>query len=119
MDIVGETFWNYYQRNKFNGYNDFEECDFCTDKATTDGCFNCNIFRIKSAVDELNRSIMTKTSYEMVLYMLNEKYRQYIEKYSKVDVLPKDCVKWVVQLPDDCLGTVIQKQWFKGDLTGG
>ena len=44
----------------YNGYNDFEECDFCVDKATTNGCLTCDIGKIKSAIRGFNEYINTR-----------------------------------------------------------
>ena len=55
----------------YNGYTEFEECDFCTKKTTTSGCYTCNIFKIKGAIALLNVSILTRIKSEPVLFIFN------------------------------------------------
>lgn len=96
----------------YNGYTEFEECAFCTSKTTTSGCFTCNIFKIKGAIAQLNVSILTRMKSEPVLFIFNEKYKQYIKKYALIELLPLDCIKWTYNLENDYVGCVVNKNWF-------
>ena len=103
----------------YNGYVDFEDCDFCTKKATTSGCYTCNIFKIKGAIAQLNVSILTRMKSEPISYILNEKYRQYIEKHVLIELLSKESIIWTSNLEEDYVGCVVNKNWLNGGITNG
>lgn len=85
----------------YNGYNDFEECDFCVDKATTNGCLTCEIGKIKSAIRGFNEYINTRIDYKKDLICINEKYKQYIKKYSDLNLVPKKMIRYLTDVMDD------------------
>lgn len=97
---------------RYNGYTEFEECNCCTKNVTTSGCYTCNIFKIKGAIAQLNVSILTRIKSEPVLFIFNEKYKQYIKKYALIELLPPECIKWTLNLEDDYVGCVVNKNWF-------
>lgn len=112
MESFEKALQKQLQDKSYNGYAEFEECDFCTKKATTSGCYTCNIFKIKGAIAQLNVSILTRIKSEPVLFIFNEKYKQYIKKYALIELLPSECIKWTLNLEDDYVGCVVNKNWF-------
>lgn len=101
---------------RYNGYTEFEECTCCTKKVTISGCFNCNLYRIKSSIAQLNISILTRIKSEPVLFVFNEKYKPYIEKYALIELLPKEGIMWSTNLESDYVGCMINKNWLNGGI---
>lgn len=94
----------------FGRYNDFEECDFCTDKYTTKCWINCKIYNIKYAIQKLNDYISTRIDLEDDIVMINEKYYQYIKKYSKLNLVPNTIINKSNMLDDDIISIIISKK---------
>lgn len=95
----------------YNGYKDFEECEFCEDKTTSKGCFNCKYFKIKNAIKGLNEYINTRIDFETDLLFINENYKQYIKKYSNINLVPNKMVEYTSYICDDStIAMVIDKR---------
>ena len=99
-------------KNKYNGYADFDECDFCINKVTTQGCLSCKIYSIKGAIAQINLSILSHQKDDIVLFIFNEMHRSYIEKYALIGLIPVNCIKWTNNLENDYVGVVVDKKWF-------
>ena len=109
--IIDETIATY--STKFNGYADFDECISCSDKYTSKCSILCDIFRIKQTIYQLNSSILTRDKYAGILYILNKKFRKYINKYSYIGMLSKDDIMWTEVLDEDIVCCVVnKKEWF-------
>ena len=100
----------------YNGYNDFEECDFCVDKATTNECLTCRIGKIKSAIRGFNEYINTRIDYKKDLICINEKYKQYNKKYSNLNLVPKKMVRYLANTMDDDVVAMILNKKVLSDL---
>lgn len=58
----------------------YNECIDCYDKTTTTGCFKCDIFKIKSAIQELYDFIEShKSNLSQYIFFINDKYYKQIE----------------------------------------
>lgn len=99
-------------KNKYNGYADFEECDFCVNKTTTKSCLSCKIYSIKGAIAQINLSILSHQKDDIVLFIFNEMHRPYIEKYALIELIPVNCIRWTHNLENDYVGVVVDKKWF-------
>ena len=55
---------------------DLEQCKYCIRKTTTSGCINCNIFRMKRAIDEFDEFLEAHKSNlsQFILYINNDYY---------------------------------------------
>lgn len=95
----------------FGRYNDFEECDFCVDKYTTKCWFNlCKTYNIKHSIRKLNDYITTRIDLEDDIIMINEKYQQYLKKYSKINLVPNTILVKTDMLDDDILTVIISRK---------
>jgi len=94
----------------FGKYNDFEECDFCVDKYTTRCWIGCKIYNIKQSIQKLNKYIATRIDFEDDIIMINVKYRYYLNKYSKLYIVPNTMIDKTDLLDDDIIAVIISKK---------
>lgn len=79
-----------------------DECECCCKKASVSGCFNCKIYKIKSAITQLQESIDNKI-YINPLIFINKDYefiKQHINfkgiQYRITNTLPDDVVSCII-----------------------
>ena len=94
----------------FGTYSDFEECDFCTDRYTTKCFVNCKIYNIKNAIHKLNNYITNRIDLNDDIIVVNKKFKQYLDKYSKLNFVPNIIVYKTDVLNNDTIVVIISKK---------
>lgn len=85
----------------------FDICNTCYKKATTYSCLTCHTFKIKFAINELQRDI-DNNIYKCPLVLINDNYR-YIENIIDFKGVEHKIIK---ALPRDVICCIADKNFF-------
>lgn len=97
----------------------FNECKHCYKKATTTGCFTCNTYRIKSAVNELNDFIKAhKSNLSQFILYINTIYYPKVKSVLKLELNAPDLeIRHNTLMENNVVFIIIDKKAFDwGDI---
>ena len=97
---------------------DLEQCKCCIRKTTTSGCINCNIFKIKNAINELDEFLEAHKSdlSQFILYINNDYYITLINAL-KFDLSKNIDIRVTTNLETNQVCIILDKKAFDwGDI---
>ena len=81
-----------------------KNCDSCIGETTTSMCFNCDVARVKSKIDEIQEFIKLISDLNRFKFCFNERYGEYIKNALKLDLID---YTFTNLLPDNTVCTII------------
>lgn len=85
-----------------------KNCDRCIGKTTTSMCFNCDVTKIKSSIDEIQEYIKSISDLSKFKFCFNERYEDFIKSalklnlidYTFTNLLPNNTVCTIIDLKE-------------------